>query len=649
MLLSLVTLDEIYSNRSSINERSGEGTTVTGSDWLISQRQMKVWSLLLFILALAKAEHSCSSELDLLVKNILPNGEAMKAASALRPGSLGNFDDCTLVPFARFVTAMLDAKEFSLVKTLMGLCVPFLCGPGQEPALLLYLQNLTHQGSLKVALFTFPEEVSIPTGSWVFIGFCGSLVCVVLVLSLYEWLKEAQSRWRNERAFGFSCVPSVSNELGFVPLPETVSFDGSADLERPERKPSSLFVAIKASYFLDRNFVSLYQDEDTFEFLNGIRVLSMIWVMVGHSQALYATISQNVAFYEARIHRSFFDQVTFSFTYSVDAFFVMGGFLVSLSVLRALKKRQFNVFKHYIHRVLRLTPVFLFWILFRWLVMPYLGRGPLWSSATLVQYCDNWWVEVLYIQPFWVLGGGTGAQCISQDWYLSTDLHLFIISPMFLLLCYKSKKIGFLIVGGCTLASLVYCIVVQYFTSPQSYQDHVYFPFWARFPSYAVGLCLGVLFDGSEGSMKVGCMIRFCFYAAAGVLMSVLVFVTYGTNDPHSDVNWYVFNGLDHFLWSLALGIVGLLFVLEYGGWVRTFLSWSVFRPLARLTYGAYLVHVGVLQYVTFSQQAFVWFSGMNWMQDVVLVVFLSYLLSLLSYLFVEKPLLNIEKLLVQS
>ena len=43
------------------------------------------------------------------------------------------------------------------------------------------------------------------------------------------------------------------------------------------------------------------------------------------------------------------------------------------------------------------------------------------------------------------------------------------------------------------------------------------------------------------------------------------------------------------------------MFVLGYGGWINAFLSWGLFRPLARLTYLVYLVHIDVIMMFVFS------------------------------------------------
>jgi peptidoglycan/LPS O-acetylase OafA/YrhL len=87
-------------------------------------------------------------------------------------------------------------------------------------------------------------------------------------------------------------------------------------------------------------------------------------------------------------------------TVSVDTFFLMSGLLVSFLLLRELdrNKGKFNVGLFYLHRYLRLTPVYAVILGFVATLMVYLGTGPNWYSVTF--YADAcrtaWWRQFLY-------------------------------------------------------------------------------------------------------------------------------------------------------------------------------------------------------------------------------------------------------------
>lgn len=85
---------------------------------------------------------------------------------------------------------------------------------------------------------------------------------------------------------------------------------------------------------------------------------------------------------------------------SVDTFFLMSGLLVSFLLLRELDrtKGKFNVGLFYLHRYLRLTPVYAVILGFVATLMVYLGTGPNWYNVNLLSNACriSWWRQFLY-------------------------------------------------------------------------------------------------------------------------------------------------------------------------------------------------------------------------------------------------------------
>lgn len=85
----------------------------------------------------------------------------------------------------------------------------------------------------------------------------------------------------------------------------------------------------------------------------------------------------------------------------VDVFFVIGGFLVAVTLLAMLDKSKgkMNIPLLYIHRYLRITPMYIIIICIGTFIFPLLGSGPYWHVArTWAGYCEkNWWKNILYI------------------------------------------------------------------------------------------------------------------------------------------------------------------------------------------------------------------------------------------------------------
>ena len=94
------------------------------------------------------------------------------------------------------------------------------------------------------------------------------------------------------------------------------------------------------------------------------------------------------------------------------------------------------------------------------------------------------------------------------------------------------------------------------------------------------------------------------FWVLAGVIGSAAVYgpsaynllidaaVATPCSDTHPPlVDRFMFNGFAKIAWSLAVGWVIVACVKDKGGIINTFLSWSVWIPLARVQYCVYLLH----------------------------------------------------------
>ncbi|XP_020624604.1 O-acyltransferase like protein-like [Orbicella faveolata] len=138
--------------------------------------------------------------------------------------------------------------------------------------------------------------------------------------------------------------------------------------------------------------------------INGMRVLSMWWVILGHTYDFSRRIpvSNLLTSYDI-IHRFTFQAVG-NGTYSVDSFFFLSGLLVAYLSLRHMEKKngELPLFKYYFRRFWRLTPTYMFVLLFLGKLLRFLGEGPLWHPEKFVYQCRKyWWTNLLYINNFY--------------------------------------------------------------------------------------------------------------------------------------------------------------------------------------------------------------------------------------------------------
>merc|ERR1712136_360393 len=83
-----------------------------------------------------------------------------------------------------------------------------------------------------------------------------------------------------------------------------------------------------------------------------------------------------------------------------------------------------------------------------------------------------------------------------------------------------------------------------------------------------------------------------------------------------------------------------------YGGLITSFLNWSAFRPLGRLSYSAYLVHYFVLWWYVAIQEGQLHFSTANLIYYFLGSLVLSYMIAYLVAIFIEWPTIGIINLL---
>ncbi|XP_020624607.1 nose resistant to fluoxetine protein 6-like [Orbicella faveolata] len=185
--------------------------------------------------------------------------------------------------------------------------------------------------------------------------------------------------------------------------------------------------------------------------INGMRVLSMWWVILGHtydfSRRIPVTISNLPTFYDI-IHRFTFQAVG-NGTYSVDSFFFLSGLLVAYLWLPHMEKKngKLPLFKYYFHRFWRLTPTYMFVLLFLDKLLRFLGEGPLWHPEKFAYQCRKyWWTNLLYINNFYPTS--FDAQCMGWTWYLANDMQFYIIAPAILFTAYRFRLRGLLVIVG---------------------------------------------------------------------------------------------------------------------------------------------------------------------------------------------------------
>jgi len=142
------------------------------------------------------------------------------------------------------------------------------------------------------------------------------------------------------------------------------------------------------------------------EILNGVRVLSMAWVILGHTY-FYGL---KTALGNPTVPLTLFKMFSFNFVssgpYAVDIFFWLSGFLGTYILLCTMKKRNGkmqNPLLIYLHRYLRIVPLYAMTLLFYWFLMACVGNGPIFFEFWRVRATacfKTWWIHLLFLNNF---------------------------------------------------------------------------------------------------------------------------------------------------------------------------------------------------------------------------------------------------------
>lgn len=418
-----------------------------------------------------------------------------------------------------------------------------------------------------------------------------------------------------------------------------------------------------------RKLLSTSTSSGTLTAVNGMRVLSMWWVILGHTYVFNIGLLDNVLDFVELLKRFSF-QAIMNATYSVDTFFFMSGLLVAYTVMKKLRDGgNINWAIFYIHRFWRLTPVYAFAILI-WttLYKHWIWNGTFALSMRQTDPCDDyWWTNILYINNFHPNYGNIAKQCMGWGWYLANDMQFYILSPLFLILLHKMKYVGhgamLFFLTGCLTSRMItadyYGMRLPGINTPLNHTHEawansspLYNKPYTRIAPYLVGMWLGYLLVINNNRVRLGkikLLIGWCVAITIGISIIYGLYgfykdfpVTHLGNKSES----IVYIGCSRFGWSIALAWVIFVCATGHGGPVNTILSWKVWAPLGRLTYCAYIVHPAVIFYFGLTMEKTLHYTDLVFVQQYISLVVVSYGVAFVLSMTIEAPMLGLEKVL---
>ncbi|XP_077989866.1 nose resistant to fluoxetine protein 6-like [Glandiceps talaboti] len=509
-----------------------------------------------------------------------------------------------------------------------------------------------------------PEDIAFRTGDYIAIVICSIIAGLMVLGTGYDVIWQRKLKRQLKRSLEIEKDGNLKQTL----------IDSKMTVEELKKKKPGYLGQFLISFSVVTNGRKLLSAKkggsSSISALNGIRVISMLWIMLGHSIQFGDGFYDNRRYLYQIVLPRFSFMAVFQAVLAVDTFFVLSGCLVAYIAMKQLYKTKgkLNWLLFYFHRWWRLTPAFGLTLLLWSTLILHIGNGPehtLIFSEYTQQYCqDYWWAALFYFHNLYPWPGDLNVMCMGWTWYLQADMQLYIISPIFLILLYKSFAVGTSVVAFFTVASI--CVVASlatYYGYPigglditfyndnleSTSADYIYSKPYSRLQVYMVGIFLGYVLSRLDGKqIKLNKFINLlCWALAVGVGLTLL-YGLYPTADGAHPDQWLavLYQSTNRFIFAVVVAWVIFACATGNGGPINTLLSWSAWIPLARLTYCAYLVHPMVMFLYYWSLDELIHYTDITAAYIYIAHVVISYLVAFVISLAIESPMIGLEKLI---
>lgn len=599
---------------------------------------------------------------------------------------LGAFDECKSIPNAKYCLTGIKLFNMDLLQGMYGSCIPNKC-TFEDSFKIMKSLDKPLSGMFQ---FTFPlmceKPLEYSTGYYCTIVLCSILLVLCAVGTVFALIRSPFRQSTRRDKEGVALTKYESNG-------ETITENSEEEDEKAVTKtqPANFLTGFLSCFDLIKNTRTVLSTDvpnGAISSINGIRAISMMWIILGHTY-YYGSLNvfDNMGSTALIFNRYSFLPIGNAYV-SVDTFFLLSGLLVAYLALRRMDKAKglmkINLPMFYLHRFIRLTPPYMFVILLWNNIFPMMVTGPLSGFVRLKEFKEPcrkyWWTNLLYINNFYPKK--MSEECLGWSWYLANDMQFYVAAPFILLLIhffdrkYENSKFQYfgayiVTIVGCLLCFIInaslygandYPALISAATYPgnprggkiSEAQDTIYIKPYTRIAPYLIGLFLGYVL-----SRKI--LIKFKFkkliYLGCWLVAFLVAYgVIYGTYGVFKKDGTFLTNAQNIMYGSLhrvafAICVAWVIYACHNGGGglIDNFLSWRFWIPLSRLTFGAYLLHSLVIMYYYVCQENPYHYQDNIMVYHYISMVVLSYASAFVLAVTVEYPVMNLEKLVFKN
>ncbi len=299
---------------------------------------------------------------------------------------------------------------------------------------------------------------------------------------------------------------------------------------------------------------------------------------------------------------------------SLDSFFVISGFLITLLMVREREATgDVSLRNFYVRRALRIFPAYYVFLMVTFATLWLAGTPP---SRPLIVLSLTYLLD--YAQAF----GHVRQTLVSHGWSLSVEEQFYALWPPVLFLLTLWRLPTRRIVVALIAAVLVWRVVL----SRSGQEWYLYYAFEARFDAILVGCGLALCYR--DRWLNRLARVVSAHRVLPLVTLAALVLIALS---PAGDLVY----GETLFAPLLAILLIQTIMLHRTASW--GWLNWSWVRYVGRISYPLYLYHqlAGHLAFKT---------TGVRYSVQMALALLLTFAFAMTSYHVIEVPFLRLKK-----
>jgi peptidoglycan/LPS O-acetylase OafA/YrhL len=318
--------------------------------------------------------------------------------------------------------------------------------------------------------------------------------------------------------------------------------------------------------------------------------------------------------------------------FGVDVFFVLSGFLITTLLVSEWRRRgAISLPRFYLRRILRLFPALLALLACGYVVTV------LYRPVEEPQYRREMLYAALYLSNFHSLHH-LSFSSLGHTWSLAVEEQFYLIWPLVLVLLLRSRvspRTLVWIVGAGIVASLVHRNVLFYFRPPQGpLRNPAIMRLYSGLDTRADALLMGCL----TGLLATWDLLPKSQLARRAIRLAAVVStagLTFAFTQSCMDRNAWYYGGFT--LLALMVAVLITHMLINPPGIATTVLGSRSFTALGRLSYGLYLYHIPVVEWLGLRE--------MGWKApgETAVAVGVTFAAAILSYYLVERPFLRLK------